>query len=122
MATKNFELGDLVWAKMKNYPFWPAQIVNPPVVNEKLDTDRGLPKKKPSMSRRNQHFVFFFGTRDFSWISDENIVPHSEEMVNKEIKKKSASYVKAVKEIVKASRGEDLFTAGRWVPKSLRKG
>ncbi|GFY68031.1 putative oxidoreductase GLYR1 [Trichonephila inaurata madagascariensis] len=110
MATKkNFELGDLVWAKMKNYPFWPAQIVNPPVANEKapLDAAKGLPKKKPSTSRKNQHHVLFFGTKNCAWILHENIVPHSEEMLNKEIKKKSGSYVKAVKDIIKASVGED---------------
>ncbi|GFW39814.1 putative oxidoreductase GLYR1 [Trichonephila clavipes] len=103
-AEKNFELGDLVWAKMKQYPFWPAQIVNPPVLNEKAL--KGLPKKKLT-SRKNQHYVFFFGTKNYAWILDESIVPHSEEMVNKEIKRKSGSYVKAVKEIIKASLGED---------------
>ncbi|GFV84641.1 putative oxidoreductase GLYR1 [Trichonephila clavipes] len=107
MAAKNFELGDLVWAKMKNCPFWPAQIVNPPVVNEKaLNADKGLPKKKPTL-KKNHYFVFFYGTRNFSWITHENIVPHSEDMVNKGIKIKSGSYVKAVKEIIRASRGED---------------
>ncbi|GFT78125.1 putative oxidoreductase GLYR1 [Trichonephila clavipes] len=106
MAAKNFELGDLVWAKMKNYPFWPAQIVKPPVVNEKaLDADKGLTKQRTL--KKNNFFVFFFGTRNFSWINHENIVPHSEEMVNKQIKKKPGSYVKAVKEIIRASRGED---------------
>ncbi|GFU93005.1 putative oxidoreductase GLYR1 [Trichonephila clavipes] len=99
MAAKNSELGDLVWAKMKTYPFWPAQIVDPPVVNKKA-LDR-LPKKKL------QHYVFFFGTKNFAWISEENIVPHSEEMLSKGLKKKSSSYVKAVKEIIRASRGED---------------
>ncbi|GFV62560.1 putative oxidoreductase GLYR1 [Trichonephila clavipes] len=107
MAAKNFELGDLVWAKMKNCPFWPAQIVNPPVVNEKaLNADKGLPKKKTTL-KKNHYFVFFYGTRNFSWITHENIVPHSEDIVNKEIKIKSGSYVKAVKEIIRASRGED---------------
>ncbi|GFT63812.1 putative oxidoreductase GLYR1 [Trichonephila clavipes] len=105
MAAKNFELGDLVWAKMKNCPFWPAQIVNPPVVNENaLDADKGLTKKKRTLKK---NIMFFFGTRNFSWINHENIVPHSEEMVNKQIKKKPGSYVKAVKEIIRASRGED---------------
>ncbi|GFQ75446.1 putative oxidoreductase GLYR1 homolog [Trichonephila clavata] len=90
---------------MKNYPFWPARIAKPPVVNQKAD--EGLPKEKPSACRKNQHYVIFFGTKTFAWISDENIVPHSEEMLNKVTKKKSASLIKAVKEMVKASVGND---------------
>ncbi|GFU95544.1 putative oxidoreductase GLYR1 homolog [Trichonephila clavipes] len=68
----NFENGDLVWAKMKNYPFWPAKIVSPP-------TGKEMPKKKSG----KKHYVFFFGTEDYAFIAYENIVPHSDEMLNK---------------------------------------
>ncbi|GFY76105.1 putative oxidoreductase GLYR1 homolog [Trichonephila inaurata madagascariensis] len=101
MAAENFEVGDLVWAKMKNFPFWPAKIVNPPTEEE--NTAKGLQKKKPSTPRKAQHYVFFFGSQNHAWILDENIVPHSEEMLSKVTKKKSTSYVKAIDEIVKAS-------------------
>ncbi|GFR16207.1 oxidoreductase GLYR1 [Trichonephila clavata] len=46
---------------------------------------------------------FFFGSKNFAWILDENIVPHSKEMLNKLSKKKSSSYAKAIDEIVEAS-------------------
>ncbi|GFT15322.1 putative oxidoreductase GLYR1 [Trichonephila clavipes] len=101
VAEKDFELGDLVWAKMRSFPFWPAKIVNPPTENENIA--KGLQKKKPSTPRKAQHYVFFFGSQNHAWILDENIVPHSEEMLNKVNKKKSTSYVKAIDEIVKAS-------------------
>ncbi|GFR32795.1 putative oxidoreductase GLYR1 homolog [Trichonephila clavata] len=86
---------------MSKYPFWPAQIANPPTVDE--EAAEGLPKKKPSASKKGQHYVYFFGTKNFAWISDEKIVPHSEEMLNKVPKKKSASYSKAICEIIEIS-------------------
>ncbi|GFT34220.1 putative oxidoreductase GLYR1 homolog [Nephila pilipes] len=91
VAKKDFEIGDLVWAKMKSYPFWPAKIVDPPT-----DTKSSTPKKA-------KHYVFFFGSKNCAWILDENIVHHSEEMLNKVTKKKSSSYIQAIDEIVEAS-------------------
>ncbi|GFY56570.1 putative oxidoreductase GLYR1 homolog [Trichonephila inaurata madagascariensis] len=102
MAEQDFDIGDLVWAKMKSFPFWPAQIVNPPTVKGKIFSTKGLQKKKPTY-RKAQHYVFFFGSKNYAWILDENIVPHSEEMLRKVKKKKSVFYVKAIEEIVEAS-------------------
>ncbi|GFV84497.1 oxidoreductase GLYR1 [Trichonephila clavipes] len=104
VITKDFEIGDLVWAKMRCYPFWPAKVVSPPIVKEEvLNSTKGKQKKKYSRPRKGQHYVFFFGSHDHAWILDEKIVPHSEEMLNKVSKKKYASYVKAIEEIVEAS-------------------
>ncbi|GFS45152.1 oxidoreductase GLYR1 [Trichonephila inaurata madagascariensis] len=104
VTTKDFEMGDLVWAKMRGYPFWPAKVVSPPIVKEQvLNSTKEIQKKKSSKPRKGQHYVFFFGSHDCAWILDENIVPHSEEMLNKVSKKKSTSYVKAVEEIVDAN-------------------
>ncbi|GFT00373.1 putative oxidoreductase GLYR1 [Trichonephila clavipes] len=105
MASKtDFEIDDLVWAKMKQYPFWPAQIAKPPTANEKaVHTAEELPKKKPSVSRKDQHYVFFFGTRNFAWISKDNIVPHTEDMFKKVPKKPSASFSKAIQELIEIS-------------------
>ncbi|XP_055926164.1 cytokine-like nuclear factor N-PAC [Argiope bruennichi] len=70
MATKKyFEIGDLVWAKTQSFPFWPARIVKPP-------TDA-----KSSAPEMERHYIFFFGIENCTWIQDENIVHHSEEMV-----------------------------------------
>ncbi|GFQ89103.1 putative oxidoreductase GLYR1 homolog, partial [Trichonephila clavata] len=103
VANKDFEIGDLVWAKMKNFPFWPARITLPPTVLDKgFCSAKGLQKKKSSTPRKAQHYVFFFGTNDYAWILDENIVPHSVEMLCKVSKKKSTSYVKAIDEIIAA--------------------
>ncbi|GFT39687.1 putative oxidoreductase GLYR1 homolog [Trichonephila clavipes] len=60
-SKKHLEVGDLVWAKTKYFPFWPAKIVNPPIVQKKvLSTAKGLQKKNSSTARKAQHYVFFF--------------------------------------------------------------
>ncbi|GFQ67004.1 putative oxidoreductase GLYR1 homolog [Trichonephila clavata] len=103
VAKKDFEIGDLVWAKMKNFPFWPARITLPPIVLEKdFYSAKGLQKKRSSTPRKAQHYVFFFGTKNYAWILDENIVPHSVEMLHNVSRKKSTSYVKAIDEIIAA--------------------
>ncbi|GFW84241.1 oxidoreductase GLYR1 [Trichonephila clavipes] len=102
-APKDFEIGDLVWAKLKNFPFWPAKIADPPTVLEKVFcTAKGPQKKKSCTRRKAQHYVFFFGSQDYAWIWDKNIVPHSVEMLSNVSRKKSASYVKAIDEIIAA--------------------
>ncbi|XP_055930029.1 cytokine-like nuclear factor N-PAC [Argiope bruennichi] len=87
-AKKDLNIGDLVWAKMKGFPLWPAKIVEPP-------TDR---KSTPKKSR---HYVFFFGSLNYSWIQDENIVRHSEEMLQSTSSKKKSTLLKlAIKQII----------------------
>ncbi|GFU93698.1 putative oxidoreductase GLYR1 [Trichonephila clavipes] len=103
-SQRDFNTGDVVWAKRKHYPFWSAKIVSPPTVKEGAYTVKEMQKEKSSTLRQPQHYVFFFfGTENCAWISDENIVPHSEETFNKVTKKKSFSYVKAINKIIEES-------------------
>ncbi|KAF8791059.1 cytokine-like nuclear factor N-PAC isoform X2 [Argiope bruennichi] len=86
-AKKDFSIGDLVWAKMKCFPFWPAKIVEPPT-NAK------------STSRKARHYVFFFGSENYAWIQDKFIVHHSEEMLQcASSKKKSAHLIIAIEKM-----------------------
>uniref|UniRef100_A0A3P8ZLY5 PWWP domain-containing protein n=1 Tax=Esox lucius TaxID=8010 RepID=A0A3P8ZLY5_ESOLU len=55
-AADRFKPGDLVFAKMKGFPHWPARIIK----------GEGSKKKVP---------VFFFGTHQTAFIPAENIVP-----------------------------------------------
>ncbi|XP_074651206.1 uncharacterized protein LOC141905974 isoform X2 [Tubulanus polymorphus] len=67
MAAK-FSVGDLVWAKMKGFPAWPGKVIEP-----KLEI------KKPSMSTKKiQQFVFFFGSENYAYISEDNLWPYAE--------------------------------------------
>lgn len=86
MVSGDFQMGDPVWAKMKNYPPWPAKIVDPP------------PSIKPPKNKKG-HCVYFFGAGNFAWIPDENISPHSESMLQALSKKKSPALQTAIDEI-----------------------
>ncbi|GFX49725.1 oxidoreductase GLYR1-like protein [Trichonephila clavipes] len=94
MAQKDFEIGDLIWAKRKNFPFWPAKIADPPtLLEEDFRTANG---------ERAQHYVFFFGRQDYAWVWDEDIVPHSVEFLKNTNTPKSVLYEKAIDEIIAA--------------------
>ncbi|KAH8287967.1 hypothetical protein KR018_010232 [Drosophila ironensis] len=54
---------DLIWAKMKGFTPWPGMIVEPPL--DLLNQQR----------RTNSKCVFFFGSRNFAWIEENNIKP-----------------------------------------------
>lgn len=92
----NFSIGDLVWAKMKGFPPWPGLITEP--------TDEL--KKASSKPRPGHHCIFFFGTRNYSWIEVDKL--KSYEDFKEEGKKyaKSASFIAATREIEEYKKGD----------------
>lgn len=92
MVAKKFEIGDLVWAKMKGYPAWPGKISVPPA---------------EASVKKCQHYVFFYGSENYAWILDENIELHNQKMVVKytQNQKRPTVYLNAVDELVNASKG-----------------
>ncbi|XP_015929602.1 uncharacterized protein [Parasteatoda tepidariorum] len=86
MVGKDLDIGDLVWAKMKGYPPWPSRVMEPPT--------------KHTHTKKNHHYVKFFGTKNYAWIEDDKIFPHSDDMIDKTSKKKPGALVKAIEEIV----------------------
>ncbi|GBN47823.1 Putative oxidoreductase GLYR1 [Araneus ventricosus] len=89
MLAKDFEVGDLVWAKMKNFPPWPGQIVDPPA------------NAKP---RKGSHYVFFLGSKNYAWMKDETINHHAEHLIPPTSKKKTALLQSAIVEIIELSK------------------
>jgi hypothetical protein len=57
---KIFSAGDLVWAKMKGYPHWPARVDEP-------HPGQVIPKKK--------YLIFFFGTHETGFLGPEGLFP-----------------------------------------------
>ncbi|XP_077548969.1 uncharacterized protein LOC144162324 [Haemaphysalis longicornis] len=60
-----YAFGDPVWAKMRGFPAWPGKIVDASFI----------PTKKPAR-KKSMQCVFFFGTNDCAWISEDNITPY----------------------------------------------
>ncbi|GFS94951.1 oxidoreductase GLYR1-like protein [Trichonephila clavipes] len=88
--------------KWKNFPCWPAKIADPPtVLEEDFRTANGLQNMEKSERRKAQHYVLFFGSQDYAWVWDENIVPHSVEILHTNTPK-STLYEKAIDEIIAA--------------------
>ncbi|XP_076321718.1 cytokine-like nuclear factor N-PAC isoform X1 [Tachypleus tridentatus] len=65
MAYK-FTIGDPVWAKMKGFSPWPGKIAFP-----------AKEIKRPAL-KKPMHCIYFFGTKDYAWILEENIKPYHE--------------------------------------------
>ncbi|XP_055308290.1 hepatoma-derived growth factor-related protein 2-like [Sitodiplosis mosellana] len=76
---------DLVWARMKYCPFWPARVVKTP----------------PTMGRtpRNKKCVFFFGTKQFGFVDSDKIFGYSEHRAKYVSKGKGVGFVDAVHKI-----------------------
>ena len=69
-AAPKFQVGDLVWAKMKGFSPWPGKLV---------DSSQTTLRKPPGnlRSKVNQ-CVYFFGSNNFAWIPEDSIKPYAE--------------------------------------------
>ncbi|KAF8790451.1 cytokine-like nuclear factor N-PAC [Argiope bruennichi] len=82
MMTDEFKKDELVWAKVKYFPPWPAKVVEPPV----------------GKKRKNHYYVYFLGSNDFGWIERNNIssfIYNYDENVRRSYK--NTQYTKGVK-------------------------
>lgn len=96
MSSEKLKIGDFVWAKMKGYPHWPAKIVEP-------TSSAKVPKNKSS------YFVYFYGSKNYAWIQDKNVIPHSPSVFDTLVNKRSNAYQQAIDEFtsqLKASSGK----------------
>ncbi|XP_031340388.1 putative oxidoreductase GLYR1 homolog [Photinus pyralis] len=85
--SEKLQIGSLVWAKMKGFSPWPGLISKPKHWVKK-------PAKKTDFQ-----CIYFFGTKNYAWIEESNIMPYlefKEKLVNS---CKSASFKEAVAEI-----------------------
>lgn len=87
-SAPKYQLGDLVWAKMKGFTPWPGKLVEP----------NNTTLKKPPGNLRSDvsHCVYFFGSNNYAWIPETSIKPYAE---NKEANiklNKSKSFKEAI--------------------------
>ncbi|GFY52355.1 putative oxidoreductase GLYR1 [Trichonephila inaurata madagascariensis] len=93
--SKDFGVGELVWVKIKKYPFWPGKIVD-----SEYFAELGF---KQSIFKVLHYHVLIFGSNKFSYVPDDEIFLHTKKMLQSCPKIKSAIYQKAVDEIRKES-------------------
>lgn len=62
---QDYPPGQLVWAKMPTFPWWPGQVQSPQL--EHLGIKHGA----------SDVFVVFYGTADFNWVPRKDVKPFS---------------------------------------------
>lgn len=61
-----YKLDDLVWAKMKGFQAWPGKVIEP------------KPEVKRPSDKKPKQFIFFFGSENYAWITEDLIWPYGE--------------------------------------------
>uniref|UniRef100_A0A1I7TEF3 PWWP domain-containing protein n=1 Tax=Caenorhabditis tropicalis TaxID=1561998 RepID=A0A1I7TEF3_9PELO len=88
-STQNFQPNDLIWAKMKGFPPWPAKV---------------LERSEDTPARRIP--VMFFGTLETSFMKPNDLSDYLSNRTLYEISRKQKDFNKAVQEIRKAAGTE----------------
>nr|GMD46877.1 Histone-lysine N-methyltransferase [Ipomoea batatas] len=85
-----FEMGDMVWGKVKSHPWWPGHIFNEAFATTTVQR-----------SRRDDHIlVAFFGDSSYGWFEPSDLVPFDSNFHEKSQQTNLRSFTKAVEEAV----------------------
>ena len=84
-----FVVGDLVWAKMKGFPPWPGRVVIP------------IKSMKRPAVKKVMHPIYFFGSENYAWIEDNNVLNFHEHKKTLSKQSKTTAFLDAVKAIEK---------------------
>ncbi|KAK4796176.1 hypothetical protein SAY86_028502 [Trapa natans] len=83
-----FEVGDLVWGKVKSHPWWPGHIFN----------DAFAYSSVRRTSRAGHVLVAFFGDSSYGWFDPAELIPFDTNFAEKSRQITSRNFVKAVEE------------------------
>ncbi|KAJ3257089.1 hypothetical protein HK103_004917 [Boothiomyces macroporosus] len=86
-----YQADTLVWAKVKGYSWWPAKIEN-----EQDLPPFALAAKPP---KPNHIPIYFFGTREFGWVTSDCLKPYEENYDDLHKKCKTKPFLLALDEI-----------------------
>ncbi|KAJ6876766.1 hypothetical protein NC651_029694 [Populus alba x Populus x berolinensis] len=97
-----FEVGDMVWGKVKSHPRWPGHIFN--------EAFASLPVRR---TRREGHvLVAFFGDSSYGWFDPAELIQFDVNFAEKSQQTSSRTFIKAVEEATdEASRRSALGLA-----------
>ncbi|KAL2345680.1 hypothetical protein Fmac_006965 [Flemingia macrophylla] len=89
-----FEVGDMVWGKVKSHPWWPGHIYNEAFASPSV-----------RRSRREGHFlVAFFGDSSYGWFEPAELIPFDASFAEKSQQTHSRTFLRAVEEAVDEAR------------------
>ena len=90
-----FEMGDMVWGKVKSHPWWPGHIYNEAFASSSV-----------RRTKRDGHvLVAFFGDSSYGWFDPTELIPYEPHYAEKSQQINSRTFVRAVEESVdEASR------------------
>ncbi|XP_047978244.1 PWWP domain-containing protein 1-like [Salvia hispanica] len=99
-----YEIGDMVWGKVKSHPWWPGHIYNEAFASPSVQR-----------SKRDGHvLVAFYGDSSYGWYDPAELIPFEEHFQENSQQTSSRSFVKAVAEAVdELSRRQALGLACR---------
>lgn len=85
-----FEVGDMVWAKVKSHPWWPGHIFSEAFVSSSVR----------QTSRADHALVAFFGDSSYGWFDPAELIPFDFNFSEKSRQTTSRNFVNAVEEAV----------------------
>ncbi|KAL8208882.1 hypothetical protein R6Q57_008294 [Mikania cordata] len=91
ISGQEFEVGDMVWAKMKSQPWWPGH-----VYNEQLATPLVRQSKRDGLL-----LVAFFGSSSYGWFHSSLLIPFDSNYAEKSLQTDSKTFVRAVKDAIR---------------------
>ncbi|KAK4796456.1 hypothetical protein SAY86_028782 [Trapa natans] len=83
-----FEVGDMVWGKVKSHPWWPGHIFNDAFVSSSVRRT----------SRAGHVLVAFFGDSSYGWFDPAELIPFDINFAEKSGQITSRNFVNAVEE------------------------
>ncbi|XVF63235.1 hypothetical protein PTKIN_Ptkin09bG0071400 [Pterospermum kingtungense] len=97
-----FEVGDMVWGKVKSHPWWPGHIFNEAFASSSVRRTR----------REGHVLAAFFGDSSYGWFDPAELIPFDRHFMEKSQQTNSRTFVKAVEEAMdEASRRSALGLA-----------
>lgn len=85
-----FEVGDMVWGKVKSHPWWPGHIFNEAFASPSVRRSR----------REGYVLVAFFGDSSYGWFDPAELIPFDLYFAEKSRQTNSRNFIKAVEEAV----------------------
>lgn len=83
-----FEMGDMVWGKVKSHPWWPGRVLNEAFVSPSVR----------SMKKIGYVLVAFFGDNSYGWFDPCELIPFEPHVTEKSHQTNSSNFVKALEE------------------------